>query len=260
MELKDVRSSYFLEKHNQDKGDFWLYYIVRPISFYLTYVFLKLNISANQATYFSIFIGFIGCGFIVSGNYSFRIIGALLMNLWIILDCVDGNIARFKKTFSKYGEFIDALNGYLMNALLFISVGIGAFNCPEQSFKLICQSFIFNIFSINENILIILGAWSSITNILSRLIFQKFMNTFRTVKPTEIKPRSNVNSSNSVYHKMYFIIHNIVSFSGFLTPILFLATIFRLLNIFVIFYAIVNTGVLIATIAQIILKTCRMKR
>lgn len=86
------------------------------------------------------------------------------------------------------------------------------------------------------------------------------MNTFRTVKSTEIKPRSNVNSSNSFYHKMYFIIHNIVNFSGFLTPMLFLATIFRLLNIFVIFYAIINTGVLIATTTQIILKARRMKR
>lgn len=256
MELKDIRNSYFLEKHNQDKGDFWLYYVVRPISFYLTYVFLKLNISANQVTYFSIFIGFIGCGFVVSGNYSFRIIGALLINLWIILDCVDGNIARFKKTFSKYGEFIDALSGYLVNAFLFLSVGIGAFNCPEFSFKFISRLFVFNI---NGNMLIILGAWSSITNILSRLIFQKYMNTFRTVKSTEIKPRSNANSSKSVYHKMYFIIHNVVSFSGFLTPILFLATIFRLLNIFVLFYAIINTGILIATTTQIILKARRMK-
>lgn len=252
MKLSDIKKSYHSVKKLSDRDDLWLYFVIRKISFYITWIFLKFGFSANQTTYITIIIGVVGCGFLTCNNYRIKVIGALLVNFWIIFDCVDGNIARFKKESSKYGEFIDALNGYLMNALLFLCVGIGAFNCPEFSFKFISRLFVFNI---NGNILIVLGAWSSITNILSRLIFQKFMNTFRTVKSTEIKPRSNVNSSNSVYHKMYFIIHNIVSFSGFLTPILFLATIFRLLNIFVIFYAIVNTGVLFATIAQIIFKT-----
>jgi len=226
MKLTDIKKSYHSTKQLSDRNDLWLYYVIRKISFYITWIFLKFGFSANQTTYIAIIVGLTGCGF------------------------------RYKKESSEYGEFIDSLGGYLMNALLFLSVGIGAFNCPEFSFKFISRLFVFGI---NGNILIILGAWSSITNILSRLIFQKFMNTFRTVKSEEIKPRSSANSSKSVYHKMYFIIHNIVSFSGFLTPILFLATIFRLLNIFVIFYAIVNTGVLIATTSKIILKARRMK-
>ena len=260
MKLTGIKKSYHSTKQLSDRNDLWLYYVIRKISFYITWIFLKFGFSANQTTYIAIIVGLTGCGFIIYTDYKIKIIGTLLINFWIVLDCVDGNIARYKKESSEYGEFIDSLGGYLMNALLFLSVGIGAFNCPEQSFRFICQLFIFNILNINESILIILGAWSSITNILSRLIFQKYMNIFRTMKSTEIKPRSNANLSKSVYHKMYFIIHNIVSFSGFLTPILFLATIFRLLNIFVIFYAIINTGVLIATTSQIILKACRMKR
>jgi len=257
MKLTDIKKTYYLAKQLSDRNDLWLYYVIRKISFYITWIFLKFGFSANQTTYIAIIVGLTGCGFIIYADYKIKIIGTLLINFWIVLDCVDGNIARYKKESSEYGEFIDSLGGYLMNALLFLSVGIGAFNCPEFSSKFISRLFVFNI---NGNILIILGAWSSITNILSRLIFQKYMNTFRTVESTEIKPRSNANSSKSVYHKMYFIIHNVVSFSGFLTPILFLATIFRLLNIFVIFYAIINTGVLIATTSQIIFKARRMKR
>lgn len=256
MKLTDIKKSYHSTKQLSDRNDLWLYYVIRKISFYITWIFLKFGFSANQTTYIAIIVGLTGCGFIIYPDYKIKIIGTLLINFWIVLDCVDGNIARYKKKSSEYGEFIDSLGGYLMNALLFLSVGIGAFNYPEFSLKFISRLFVFN----NGNMLIILGAWSSIANILSRLIFQKYMNTFRTVKSTEIKPRSNANSSKSVYHKMYFIIHNIVSFSGFLTPILFLATIFRLLNIFVIFYAIINTGVLIATTSQIILKARRIKK
>jgi len=251
--FNNIRSSYGVDKKSQDRQDLWLYYVVRRISFYPTWLFLKLGISANQATYISMIVGAIGCGFLALGNYGIKIIGALLVNFWIILDCVDGNIARFKKTFSKYGEFVDALSGYLMNALLFLSVGIGAFNHPEPLFEFINQSFAFDL---DKSILIILGAWASLAIILPRLIFHKFINTFPEAQSTEIK--SGPGSSKSFYHKVYFIIHNVASFSGFLTPILFLATLFRSLSIFVFFYALINTGVLITTTIRLIVKGQRL--
>lgn len=253
--IHDIRRVYSGRKEKQDKEDLWLYYVVRRISFYPTWLFLKMGVSANQATYISMVVGVIGCGFLAFGNYGIRIAGASLVNLWIILDCVDGNIARYRKTFSNYGELVDSLSGYIMNALLFLSVGIGAFSHSEPSFRFITRVLAINP---NESILIILGAWASLAIIFPRLIYHKFMTTFPQAQSAEIK--SGVSSSKSLYHFGYRVVHNITSFSGFLTPILLLATIFRLLSIFVFFYALINTGVLIITTGRIILKGRRLSR
>lgn len=252
--LNKIRLSYARAKRDQDREDLWIYYVIRKISFCPTWLFLKLGISANQATYISIIVGVIGCSFLAFGNYENKIIGALLVNFWIVLDCVDGNIARYKETFSNYGEFVDALGGYLLNAILFLSVGIGAFNQPEPSFKFINQIFGSNL---NQSSLIILGAWASIVIILSRLIFHKFMNIFSQAQSVKFTP--GMESRKGFSHILYLVVHNIVSLSGFLTPILLLAVIFRLLSIFVFLYALMNTIILIVTTHRVILKSRRLE-
>jgi len=252
--LNKIRLSYARAKRDQDREDLWIYYVIRKISFYPTWLFLKIGISANQATFISIIVGVVGCSFLAFGNYATRIMGALLVNFWIVLDCVDGNIARYKETLGNYGEFIDALGGYLLNAILFLFVGIGVFNHPEPLFKFITRVFDGNL---NEIILIILGAWASLVIILSRLIFHKFMNIFSQAQ--SVKVTSGVESEKGFSHILYLVVHNIVSLSGFLTPILLLAVIFRLLSMFVLLYALMNTVILIVTTHRIILKSRRVE-
>lgn len=252
--LNNIRLSYARAKREQDREDLWVYYVIRKISFYPTWLFLKIGISANQATFISIIVGVIGCSFLAFGNYGTRIMGALLVNFWIVLDCVDGNIARYEETFSNYGEFIDALSGYFLNAILFLSVGIGVFSHPEPLFEFLTRVFDGNL---NGIILIILGAWASLVIILSRLIFHKFINIFSQAQSAKIT--SGVESRKGSSHILYLVVHNIVSLSGFLTPILLLAVIFRLLSIFVFLYALMNTIILIVTTHRIVLKSRRLQ-
>ena len=254
MKLKDIKNSYFLTKQKQDRKDLWLYYVARRISFYPTWLFLKLGISANQATYISMITGIIGCGLLAFGDYSIRIVGALLVSFWIVLDCVDGNIARFKNSTSNYGEFLDALSGYIMNVFLFLSVGIGAFNYPESSFDFINQFFSFNF---DRSILIILGAWSSFALILPRLVFHKFTNIFS--QSQKIKFISGVEPPKGFYCFIYGIARNIVNFSGFLTPILLLTTVLKFLSAFILFYAMINTVILIVTVSLIVREARRLE-
>jgi len=252
--IANVRLSYTGDKREEEKEDLWVYYVVRGISFYPTWLFLKLGISANQTSYISILVALAGCSFLSLGAYSFRVFGALLINFWIVLDCVDGNIARYKRTISEYGQFMDALCGYFLNAILFLSAGIGAYTQPEP-----LLGFIGTIFAINMNgdIFIVLGAWASISIILSRLIFHKFINVSSNIESSNNKfGTESLKSSKSF---LYLITHNIVSFSGFLLPGLLFAVIFRLLSLFVLFYALMNTMVLIVTTYQIIVKSEEVK-
>jgi len=251
--LNNIHLEYVKGKRDEEREDLWVYYLIRRISFYPTWLFLKLGLSANQATFISIIVGVIGCSFLAFGNYVTRVTGALLVNFWIILDCVDGNIARYKETSSDYGEFIDALGGYLLNAILFLSVGTGAFRYPESSFSFINRIFAGNL---DETVLLVLGAWSSLAVIFSRLILHKFLNIFSKVGGEN---KLEIESSKGSPFLIYLIAHNIVSFSGFLMPILFIAVIFKLLGMFVFFYALMNTIILIVTTYRIVLKSQRMQ-
>ena len=67
--LRDIRLTYTEEKREQDKGNVWIYLVIRRLSFYVTWAFLKLGISANQATFISIVVGILGCAFLAAGGY-----------------------------------------------------------------------------------------------------------------------------------------------------------------------------------------------
>ena len=89
----------------------WLGFFIRPISFAVTYVFMLAGISANQAT----FIGFlVGATSVILAAKGFFFAAALLLNLFLVLDCVDGNPARLSRPNAK-GEYYDSIAGDFVN-------------------------------------------------------------------------------------------------------------------------------------------------
>ena len=123
---KQVLESYTPSKRAQDKQHHLiLSYIYRPISFPLTWCALKLGLSANQITHFTILltVGF-PC-FFLTNDSRWRLLGVMMMFLYLVLDCVDGNVARIKNTSSKRGEFWDAVAGVLFWTIAFPSLSLG---------------------------------------------------------------------------------------------------------------------------------------
>ena len=64
----------------------WGRFVLREISYFSVWLFLKLGVSANLVTGVGFLIGFVGCLFIAFGNYSLMIVGAVMVNLWGLLD------------------------------------------------------------------------------------------------------------------------------------------------------------------------------
>jgi phosphatidylglycerophosphate synthase len=92
------------------------------------------------------------------------IVGVVLINLWIVLDCCDGNIARVTKKSSYMGEFIDAVSGYVICAFNFLAIGLAAYNRSTLLFG-------------EKNVwLVVIGAVACISNLFARLIYQKYTN------------------------------------------------------------------------------------
>ena len=87
--------------------------LYRRVSIYFTKLFLKIGISANQATIMSFFILVIAGVFFLLGKPWHWIIGALLIYLFDILDRVDGEIARYNKSASVRGGYLDGATYFL---------------------------------------------------------------------------------------------------------------------------------------------------
>jgi len=94
-------------------------------SYYLTKLLLYTPITANQATISFMIIGIIGSVLFIFNNFWYYLIGMGLINLWQTGDWCDGKIARYRKSESKYGKFLDWLNDYSITPILLLCISLG---------------------------------------------------------------------------------------------------------------------------------------
>lgn len=155
-----------LPKNKNGRSSIYVRNIIRKISFPVTYLFINLGWTANMVSLFSWIIILLGSVLISINNFYMMLFGIILINFWLVLDCVDGNIARCKKTKSFMGDFFDAIAGYGPFAFSTIGLGVAAYNTsfivPERY----------------RYLLILLGGCAAMINIYTRLIHQKYLTCF----------------------------------------------------------------------------------
>jgi len=246
--VREIRLAHTEERRALDKGsNIWLYLVIRRLSFYPTWACLSLGISANQATFVSIVSGLLGCLFLVLGGHLNIIIGALLVNTWSIFDCVDGNIARFTKSYSKYGWFLDSLAGVMMNAFLLMSIGIGVFNHPDYIIHFLKGfSPIGSQIYADKSIFLILGAAGSLAAIFYSLVIQLFKDIFSEPLLDSVAE----GDSERWFYPVLLRIGKYVAGFGLIEPMLLVAAVFNCPSLLVVFYALTNTSAAVFVIAQ----------
>lgn len=99
--------------------------LYEKMSMYITRLLLHTNITPNQVTILNMLLGVIAGMFFVPGQYLYSFIGALLLQLWRIMDYVDGQIARYRKTASITGAYMDVLNHIIITPIFFICMSFG---------------------------------------------------------------------------------------------------------------------------------------
>ena len=97
-------------------------HINEPIAEKIVGVLKDTFITPNQVTYLSVLVGFASGYSFSQGNSISSVFGGLLLELTLILDCVDGQLARAKNMASDLGRLIDGIAGYF--AYLAVVYGI----------------------------------------------------------------------------------------------------------------------------------------
>lgn len=87
-------------------------YIQDPIANQFVCFLKNTPVTPNQVTYFSVLVGFAsGYAFSFASTLSLMI-GGVLLEFTLLLDCVDGQLARAKNMASDWGRLIDGIAGY----------------------------------------------------------------------------------------------------------------------------------------------------
>ena len=103
-----------------EQNNYLLFYLQMKISPYFTYFFFKYtNITPNIISIGSIIFLLISIISIFMENYNY-VFFFLFLNL--LLDNIDGELARTKKLTSKFGEFLEKLNTDLFNIFFYNSI------------------------------------------------------------------------------------------------------------------------------------------
>lgn len=99
-------------------------YFIRKVSIYITWLLVQTPLSANQATVIQALLGLAGAVFLAFGGLSWAIPALLLIQLGYIFDCVDGEIARFRKKPTVNGIFLDSLNHAIVIPFMFLGLAV----------------------------------------------------------------------------------------------------------------------------------------
>jgi phosphatidylglycerophosphate synthase len=105
-------------------SEHWAGVYLRKGSIYLTRVLLPTGISANAVTWLMIAVGVAAPLVLMFGGWWPVIAAAVLVQLHILVDCSDGEIARWRDQTSTSGVYIDRVGHYVVEAMLPVALGI----------------------------------------------------------------------------------------------------------------------------------------
>lgn len=201
----------------------------RPVSFLTASICANLKISANAVSYFSLLVGIASCALFFVNNYICNIVGAALVNVWLLLDCTDGNLARSVKK-QPFGEFADSISSYVLVGLMGTAIGVCVFRQGGILFDSGCLW------------LLLLGVFASEGDTLMRLIYQKYKAVERDLSDNGIiEPELDKRTDHSQVGSLRVRIEAELGIGGILPLMVLLTTIFHCLDITV-FYCIVYYG------------------
>lgn len=99
---------------------------MRDISPYVSTLFVRLGVPPNPITYLMMGFGVAAGVVLAFGGVWSALLAAVLVQIYLLLDCSDGEVARFTGRTSVAGIYLDRIGHYLAEIALLIGLGIRA--------------------------------------------------------------------------------------------------------------------------------------
>lgn len=115
------------------KDGWWARTFCGPVAnIFLIFIAEKNFITPNHVTTFSLFLCVIACGFICTGVQPYLMSAAVLVQLVFIVDCLDGQLARYRNQCSNFGAWYDRVTDRVKDFLIYFSIAWGHYSVYDD--------------------------------------------------------------------------------------------------------------------------------
>ncbi|NCV77403.1 MAG: CDP-alcohol phosphatidyltransferase family protein, partial [Actinobacteria bacterium] len=111
---------------NRANDGFFSVFVLRKFSKLLTWLAVRIKATPNQVTLLSFAIGLYSAYLFSRATFLATLVAAILLQVSIIVDCVDGELARYTRQFSKLGAWLDAVTDRVKEYMVFLGLAYGA--------------------------------------------------------------------------------------------------------------------------------------
>jgi len=85
----------------------------------------RTGVTPNQITLSNVAIGFAGAFLLSRGSYWSQLVGSLFFLFCVVLDGVDGEVARLKLQESVFGHYLDIITDNVVHVAIFVGIAVG---------------------------------------------------------------------------------------------------------------------------------------
>ena len=109
--------------------EWWSSFVTSPLAIAINYFVVDFKwLTPNKITLISFLTAIVSVLYIIAGGTQNFIIAAVLIHLAHVFDCMDGQMARYRRTTSLTGGYYDKLTDQIQVTLWFGAIGYAAYN------------------------------------------------------------------------------------------------------------------------------------
>jgi Family of unknown function (DUF5941)/CDP-alcohol phosphatidyltransferase len=122
------------------RDGFYSTFVVRKVSRQVTALALRLHLRPNAITASSLVVGLTAAILFAAGEQWALVAGAILLQVSLVLDCVDGEVARYTRQFTPFGAWLDAVGDRVKEFAAYAGLAVGAARSGETVWLLACSA------------------------------------------------------------------------------------------------------------------------
>lgn len=186
----------------------WLYKsLQRGPSIYITKLLINTSLTPNTISLLMILFGVCGAYLLFLPGIYIKLLGLLFFYINILLDKVDGEIARYKKIFSLRGVYLDEINHLTIPGLFFASLTLSFFDktpLPETAF------LIFGMLAAMSMPFLRVGH-----SLAPQMYAKKYLKNIDTFPLPKANKQTVVDAAKQKYgplYKVFYVVHQLQDF------------------------------------------------
>jgi len=106
----------------------------RPLAFLFVKLVYPTSVTPNQITFIALGFGVIAGIMYGFGDSNALITAGILLIIYDVLDCSDGQLARLKKNGTLTGRIVDGFSDWVVSAAIYLGLGFGYANASVNPF------------------------------------------------------------------------------------------------------------------------------